>query len=155
MKKVLFSMLLIVSMVGIVKAQETTGAKADQVKKEIIKLEEEKLAILRKNNVQDSVDYYKRTEVDNPTFVREDGRSFTKAQHADNTRAANAKFVSVTQEDPQIHVYLDGQVAIINYKQIETFANKVDTHEDTDFWVKIGGVWRRAGHVVVLYKPRD
>ena len=44
MRKILFAALLSVSFAGAVCAQEVTGAKADAVKREIMKIEDEKVA---------------------------------------------------------------------------------------------------------------
>jgi hypothetical protein len=44
MRRIVFAALLIVSFTGALRAQEVTGAKAESVKKEIMKIEDEKVA---------------------------------------------------------------------------------------------------------------
>ena len=63
MREIVLSMLLAGSLAGVVKAQQTTGAKAEEAKKDIIRIEDEKVGGLLRGGA-DPVDWLKKYDAD-------------------------------------------------------------------------------------------
>ena len=161
MQPIPLSMLLAVSLIGTLNAQEATGNAAEQVKKEIINLETEKLPnILAKGSV--AADWFDRIDADGIVHVRSDGSIVTKAQALAKIRSGEQKLRSNQQHGHQVHVYGDGgngTTAVISYfdfATVERFGS-VNTHHGvvTDVFVKVDGAWRRVVHQVTPIADPD
>jgi hypothetical protein len=154
MQKLLLPMLLAASLVGTLQAQEATGKAAEQVKKEIINLETEKLpSILQKGSV--AADWFNRIDADGIVHIRSDGSLVTKAQAVAKIRSGEQKLRSNKQYGHQVHVYGDGgngTTAVVSYFDFATveLSGSVNTHHGvvTDVFVKVDGSWRRVLHQV-------
>jgi hypothetical protein len=156
MRRSLFSVMLAVSLVGFVKAQETTGDKAEEVKKEILKLEHEKVQALVTNGPA-CADWFDRHEADSDVRISGNGTRDTKARAVARMRSEQKKVFSLNQYDEQVHVYGNGgngTTAVVSYLQVGTRAKeqegkpstddvKRSTTEGagTDVWVKLDGQW--------------
>src|ERR1700681_96087 len=97
MRRILLSMLLAVSLVGLVKAQEMTGDAAENDKKEILKIEQDKLDALRKDglrkNASAAADWFHRYDDDGMIMVNLDGTITTKAEHEPKLRSHAAPVI--------------------------------------------------------------
>ena len=156
MRRILLTTLMGVSLAGIVKGQEMTGEKAEAIKKEIIKLEEDKIPILLKGGPA-TVDWIKRYDTDDFAYTRADGSTLTKAQTIARAEAESRsgvqRVVSNKQDDYHVRVYADGNTAVVTYHHISRVKNSAGDVTDkqdrsTDVFVRLDGAWRRVVHHV-------
>jgi len=156
MRRIIFSILLAVSFVSFAKAQETTGNKADEVKKEVLKLEHEKVQALMANGPM-CADWFEHHEAENDVRVSGNGSIDTKARAVARMRTSQKRVYSLNQFDERVHVYGDGgngTTAVVSYLQTGTRAKEQEgkaSTEDTarsttegagtDVWVKVDGQW--------------
>jgi hypothetical protein len=156
MRRLIFSIMLTVLMVSFAKAQETTGNTAEEVKKEILKLEHEKVQALMANG-PDCADWFVRHEADSDVRISGNGAKDTKAQAVTRMRTSQKRVFSLNQYDEQVHVYGNGgngTTAVVSYLQVGTRAKEQegkpstdDTKRSTtegagtDVWVKVDGQW--------------
>jgi hypothetical protein len=156
MRRLIFSIMLAVSFVSFAKAQETTGNTADEVKKEVLKLEHEKVQALMASGPM-CADWFERHEADSDVRISGNGTTDSKAGAVARMRSAQKRVFSLNQYDEQVHVYGNGEngtTAVVSYLQVGTRAkeqegkpstddNKRSTTEGagTDVWVKVDGQW--------------
>jgi hypothetical protein len=156
MRPVLLSLMLAVSLVGLATAQETTGDAAEQVKKEVLELEHEKVQALVSNGPA-CADWFEHHEAATDVRVSGNGARDTKAQAVARMRSQQKRVFSLNQYDEQVHVYGNGgngTTAVVSYLQVGTRAqeqegkpstddSKRSTTEGagTDVWVKVDGQW--------------
>ena len=156
MRRIIFSVMLAVSLAGFAKAQETTGDTAEAVKKEILQLEHEKVQALVTNGPM-CADWFERHEADNDVRISGNGTRDSKARAVARMRTAQKRVFSLNQYDEQVHVYGNGgngTTAVVSYLQVGTRAkeqegkpstddSKRSTTEGagTDVWVKVDGQW--------------
>ena len=158
MRRILFSMLLAVSLAGLVQAQGTTAdqsAKDAQAVKEVTKIETDKIPLLVKSGPGAS-DWFDSHNVDDLAYQDPDAGILTKAQVSAELRTGKRKPSSIKQYNHRVRVYGNGDVAVVTY--LGDVTGKKDktgktlpfvSHEaTTDVWVKQGGVWLRAVHAV-------
>src|SRR5258705_12074277 len=79
MRRIFFAFLLTVSFAGVVFAQEVTGAKAEAVKKEIMAIENEKVAGLLRGG-SEPVDWIAKYDAEDIAQTDVDGSTPNKAQ---------------------------------------------------------------------------
>ena len=79
MKKYYFAAMSSLSLAGIIAAQTITGQKAENVKKEIMKIEDEKVAGLLRGG-SEPVDWIKQYEVEDIAQTNIDRRTTTKGE---------------------------------------------------------------------------
>jgi hypothetical protein len=146
--------LLTVLLSGIVKAQGTTAntARDEEVKKEILKLEEERDQALMKNDA----DWFERVFADDIAYTGASGDIMTKAQVVDEIRSRTRKWQAVRHDEYKVRVY--GDTVVVSYRSDSTMERqgKVTTTlaRTTDVYVKQGGQWRDVVHqVTALPKP--
>jgi len=156
MRRLIFSIMLAVSFVNFAIAQETTGNTADEVKKEVLKLEHEKVQALLANGPM-CADWFEHHEADNDVRVSGNGSRDSKARAVARMRTSQKRVFSLTQYDEQVHVYGNGgngTTAVVSYLQTGTRAKeqqgKPSTDDSdrsttegagTDVWVKVDGQW--------------
>ena len=149
MRRILFAALMTVSFAGAVCAQEVTGAKAEAVKKEIMKIEEEKVAGLLRGG-SEPVDWIVKYDAEDIAQTEIDGRNTTKAQIEAALQPGVFKMISMKQDGHRIQVYDDGNVAVVNYHALGVIERngKTTNRESrfTDVWVKQKGAWLRVLH---------
>ena len=149
MRRILFAALLAVSLAGVVYAQEVTGAKAEAVKKEIMKIEDEKVAGLLRGG-SEPVDWIVKYDAEDIAQTEIDGRNTTKAQIEAALQPGVFKMISMKQDGHRIQVYDDGNVAVVNYHALGVIERngKTTNRESrfTDVWVKQKGAWLRVLH---------
>jgi len=149
MRKILFAALLSVSFAGAVCAQEVTGAKADAVKKEIMKIEDEKVAGLLRGG-SEPVDWIVKYDAEDIAQTSVDGSTPNKAQIEAGLQPGVFKMHSMKQDGHRFRVYDDGNVAVVTYHALGLIERngKVANRENlfTDVWVKQKGTWLRVVH---------
>jgi ketosteroid isomerase-like protein len=149
MRRILFTALLAVSLAGVVCAQEITGEKAEKVKKEIMKIEDEKVAGLLRGG-SEPVDWIVQYDAEDIAQTEIDGRTSTKAQIEAGLQPGMFKMHSMKQDGHRIRVYDNGNVAVVTYHALGVIERngKVTNRESrfTDVWVKQKGAWLRVAH---------
>ena len=149
MRKIFFPLLLTALFGGVAHAQEVTGPKAEAVKKEIMKIEDEKVAGLLRGG-SEPVDWIVKYDAEDIAQTEMDGRNTTKAQIEAALQPSVFKMHSMKQDGHHIQVYDDGNVAVMTYHALGVIERngKVTNRESrfTDVWVKQKGAWLRVLH---------
>ncbi len=149
MRKVLLAVLLAVSLPGMIAAQAITGAKAEEVKKAILKIEDEKVAG-RLRGGSEPVDWIKKYDAEDLAQTNIDGSSPTKTEIEAGLGPGVFKMHSMKQDGHRFRVYDDGKVAVVAYHALGVLERngKVTPRESnfTDVWVKQNGAWLRVLH---------
>jgi ketosteroid isomerase-like protein len=149
MRRIFLAVLFTISFAGIVCAQTVTGAKADAAKKEIMKIEEEKVAGLLRGG-SEPVDWIVKYDAEDIAQTEIDGRNTTKAQVEAALQPGVFKMHSMKQDGHQFRVYDEGNVAVVTYYAHGVIERngKVANRESrfTDVWVKQKGDWLRVAH---------
>ena len=151
MRKIFLSMLLVISSVGFVKADDImmTGPKAEKVGKEIINLNGEKHKALLEGPA--AADFIDRHEVDSILYLGSNLRTnMTKAQVVNEWRTGVRKMSSETIHDERVRVYDNGNVAVLDYisnntPKYEGESLKRSNHV-LEVYVRHNGVWRTVVH---------
>lgn len=149
MKKYFFAALLSLLLAGIIAAQAITGQKAENVKKEIMKIEDEKVAGLLRGG-SEPVDWIRRYDADDIAQTNIDGSTPTKAEIEAGLAPGFFKMDSMNQDGHNIRVYDNGNVAVVTYHALGVLERngKVTPRESnfSDVWVKQNGAWLRVLH---------
>jgi hypothetical protein len=150
MKKYFFAALLAASFAGIIAAQAITGQKAETVKKEIMKIEDEKVAGLLRGG-SEPVDWIKQYDAEDIAQTNIDGSTPTKAEVEAGLQPGVFKMDSMKQDGHRIRVYDNGNVAVVTYHALGVLERngKVTPRESnfSDVWVKQNGGWLRVLHI--------
>jgi ketosteroid isomerase-like protein len=153
MRRILLAAILISSSAGIVCAQEVTGPKAESVKKEIMKIEDEKVAGLLRGG-SEPVGWIVKYGAEEIAQTEFDGRNTNKAQIEAALQPGVFKMISMKQDGHRIRVYDDGNVAVVTYHALGVIERngKTTNRESrfTDVWVKQKGAW-----LPVLHEERE
>jgi ketosteroid isomerase-like protein len=153
MRRIFFAFLLCVCSAGVVFAQEVTGAKAEAVKKEIMAIEDEKVAGLLRGG-SEPVDWIVKYDAEDIAQTDVDGSTPNKAQIEAGLQPGVFKMHSMKQDGHRFRVYDDGNVAVVTYHALGVIERngKAADRENlfTDVWVKQKGAWLR-----VLHQERD
>jgi hypothetical protein len=149
MRKLLLAILLAVSLPGMIAAQAVTGEKADAAKKEILKIEDEKVAGLLRGG-SEPVDWIKQYDAEDVAQTNIDGSSPTKAEIEAGLEPGVFKMHSMKQDGHRFRVYDNGNVAVVTYHALGVLERngKVTPRESnfSDVWVKQNGAWLRVLH---------
>jgi hypothetical protein len=150
MPRVILVILFVVSLVGFVKAQESTSDRTEEVKKEIMKLEQEKISALGKG-VPAIVEWFERVNADDLAHTDPISGVRTKAQCIAEFQSGKLKVHPVSTSDYRVRVHGNGNTAILTYRtnnMVTRGDNKPYTHDQfiTDVYVKEGGAWQRVAH---------
>jgi len=132
---------------GFAHAQETRS-RDEQIKKEVMKIETDKMPILLKGGPE-YADYFDRFDADGVAITLPDGSLQTKVEASDSYRSGEFKVLAMKQFDYQVHVF-NSTTAVMTYHGIGTFEtkgvkSKVDLIFD-DVWVNQHGKWLRIVH---------
>jgi hypothetical protein len=153
MRRIFLAFLLTVSLAGVVFAQEVTGAKAEAVKKEIMAIEDEKVAGLLRGG-SEPVDWIVKYDAENIAQTDVDGSTPNKAQIEAGLQPGVFKMHSMKQDGHHFRVYDNGNVAVVTYHAlgvVERNGKSVNRENlFSDVWVKQKGAWLR-----VLHQERD
>jgi hypothetical protein len=149
MPRILLSMLLVVSVVGFLKAQQATGKAAEEAKKEVMQFEKDKVPLLMKGG-STFADFFDRVDADDVVIINGDGGTLTKAEHVANWRSGERKQLANNQHDHHVYAYDNGNVVVVTYigTTKDEMKGKVSTStvRCADTWVKQGGKWLRVVH---------
>jgi hypothetical protein len=149
MRKILLAVLWTAGMAGIVSAQAVTGEKADAAKKEIMKIEDEKVAGLLRGG-SEPVDWIKQYDAEDVAQTNIDGSSPTKAEIEAGLQPGVFKMHSMKQDGHRFRVYDNGNVAVVTYHALGVLERngKATPRESnfSDVWVKQNGAWLRVLH---------
>jgi hypothetical protein len=149
MKRFFLWTILAVSLAGTVGAQAITGEKADAVKKEIMKIEDEKVAGLLRGG-SEPVDWIRQYDAEDIAQTNIDGSSPGKAEIEAGLQPGVFKMDSMKQDGHRFRVYDDGKVAVVTYHALGVLERngKVTPRESnfSDVWVKQNGAWLRVLH---------
>lgn len=149
MCKILLAGLLAATMAGSVSAQAVTGDKAEAVKKEIMKIEDEKVAGLLRGG-SEPVDWIKQYDAEDVAQTNIDGSAPTKAEIEAGLQPGVFKMHSMKQDGHRFRVYDNGNVAVVTYHALGVLERngKVTPRESnfSDVWVKQNGAWLRVLH---------
>jgi hypothetical protein len=149
MRKFLLTTLFAVLLAGTIGAQAITGEKAEEVRKEILKIEDEKVAGLLRGG-SEPVDWIKQYDAEDVAQTNIDGSSPTKAEIEAGLEPGVFKMHSMKQDGHRFRVYDDGKVAVVTYHALGVLERngKVTPRESnfTDVWVKQNGAWLRVLH---------
>jgi hypothetical protein len=149
MQKSVFVMVLALSFPGICAAQAVTGEKAEAVKKEIMKIEDEKVAGLLRGGAE-PVDWIRQYDAEDVAQTNIDGSSPNKAEIAAGLQPGVFKMHSMKQDGHRFRVYDNGNVAVVTYHALGVLERngKVTPRESnfSDVWVKQNGAWLRVLH---------
>src|ERR1700694_431309 len=119
MRRILLAMLLAVSLVGFVKAQEASGDTAEEVKKEIMKIEQEKVSALGKGSSA-IADWFERYNADDLAHTDPGSGVRTKAQVIADFKSRKQKVVPGMFSDYRVRVHGNGSTAILTYRNHNT-----------------------------------
>jgi hypothetical protein len=149
MRKLLLTALLAGSLAGTIAAQAITGEKAEAVKREILKIEDDKVAGLLKGG-SEPVDWIKKYDAEEVAQTNIDGSSPTKAEIEAGLEPGVFKMHSMKQDGHRFRVYDNGNVAVVTYHALGVLERngKVTPRESnfSDVWVKQNGAWLRVLH---------
>jgi hypothetical protein len=137
---------------GLVKAQESAKTETDEeVKKEIMQLEQDKIASLEKGGAA-AADWIEKHYVDDLDCIGSGGGAgiCTKAEMAAEHRSGERKLRIVHHDDFKVRVY--GTTAIMTFRGNNVMERKGKTItgvvRTTDVYVKLNGEWRIVVHQV-------
>jgi ketosteroid isomerase-like protein len=140
---------LVLTGVCCAQAQETTGKKAEEARKEILKLEDEKVAGLLRGG-SEPADWVERYDADDIAQTNVDGSNPTKAQVVAGLQPGVFRAHSMKQDEHRIRVYDSGNVAVVTYRAVGVIERNGKSSDRrnrfTDVWVKQDGAWRRVVH---------
>lgn len=149
MRKSLLALLWSVSLAGTIAAQAVTGEKAETVKKEILKIEDEKVAGLLRGGTE-PVDWIRQYDAEDVAQTNIDGSSPTKSEIEAGLQPGVFKMHSMKQDGHRFRVYDNGNVAVVTYHALGVLERngKVTPRESnfSDVWVKRNGAWLRVLH---------
>jgi len=149
MRRYFFAILLAASLAGSIGAQAITGEKADQVRKEILKIEDEKVAGLLRGG-SEPVDWIRQYDAEDIAQTNIDGSSPGKAEIEAGLQPSVFKMHSMKQDGHRFRVYDNGNVAVVTYHALGVLERngKVTPRESnfSDVWVKQNGAWLRVLH---------
>ena len=149
MRRILLALLLAGSLPAVMAAQAITGEKAETVKKEIMKIEDEKVAGLLRGG-SEPVDWIKQYDAEDVAQTNIDGSSPTKAEIEAGLEPGVFKMHSMKQDGHRFRVYDNGNVAVVTYHALGVLERngKVTPRESnfSDVWVKQNGAWLRVLH---------
>lgn len=149
MRKAILGSILGISLAGTLGAQAITGEKADQVRNEIMKIEDEKVAGLLRGG-SEPVDWIRRYDAEDIAQTNIDGSSPGKAEIEAGLQPGVFKMHSMKQDGHKFRVYDNGNVAVVTYHALGVLERngKVTPRESnfSDVWVKQNGKWLRVLH---------
>jgi hypothetical protein len=123
--------------------------KTEAVKKEIMAIEDDKVAGLLKGG-SEPVDWIVKYDAEDIAQTNIDGSTPTKAQVAEGLRPGFFKMHSMKQDGHRFRVYDNGNVAVVTYHALGVLERngKVSPRESnfSDVWVKQNGAWLRVLH---------
>ena len=141
-----------VSLVGLLGAEPASADKTEQVKKEVMAIEQQKGAGLHQS-VDATVQWFETVNAPDMVYWYQDQNGMhlvTRDEVVAQFRSGRRKVFGNTYTDYRLRVYADGKAAVLTYrtKQNMEMEGKPSTREswDTDVYAKDNGVWHRVVH---------
>lgn len=157
-RKIILAAVLGISLAGTIGAQAITGEKAEQVKKEILEIEDEKVAGLLRGG-SEPVGWIRQYDSEEIAQTNIDGSSPGKAAIEAGLQPGVFKMHSMKQDGHKFRVYDDGKVAVVTYHALGVLERngKVTPRESnfSDVWVKQDGKWLRVLHAEREIRKKD
>jgi hypothetical protein len=149
MRKAILASILGISLAGTIGAQAITGEKAEQVRNEIMKIEDEKVAGLLRGG-SEPIDWIRQYDAEDIAQTNIDGSSPGKVQIEAGLQPGVFKMHSMKQDGHKFRVYDNGNVAVVTYHALgvlERYGKVTPRESDfSDVWVKQNGAWLRVLH---------
>jgi hypothetical protein len=149
MRKLVLVAFIAAALPGMLSAQAITGEKAETVKKEIMKIEDEKVAGLLRGG-SEPVDWIRQYDAEDVAQTNIDGSAPNKAEIEAGLQPGVFKMHSMKQDGHRFRVYDNGNVAVVTYHALGVLERngKVTPRESnfSDVWVKQNGAWLRVLH---------
>jgi len=151
-RKIFVSILLAVSVAGLVKAKEETGNIADEARKEVLKIENDKIPILVQGGPA-AAEWWSSHNDEDMAYTSGKG-VLTKEQVVDEWRSGSRNLLSNKQYNFRVRIYEKGTVAVVTYlgdtkRKNPAGGEDLTTHSaTTNVWVKQDGKWVRVVHHV-------
>lgn len=149
MRKIILIALISAALPGVLSAQVVTDEKAEAVKKEIMKIEDEKVAGLLRGG-SEPVDWIRQYDAEDVAQTNIDGSTPSKSEIEAGLQPGVFKMHSMKQDGHRFRVYDNGNVAVVTYHALGVLERngKVTPRESnfSDVWVKQAGKWLRVLH---------
>lgn len=141
---VLFAILFAAPLASVTQAQEQTGPKAEQIKKDILKLEGERSQALEKGDIA-ALD---RILAPDYVYVNVFGELNAKAERLSTTQSGVSKHETLTEDDFRVHVYGDTVILTGRASGVVDYKGKVNdkVRRFTNVYMKLNGQWRLVSH---------
>jgi ketosteroid isomerase-like protein len=157
-RRIVLSTLFAVSLASVVRAQEMTGKTAEEIKKQIIKLEEEKVSIIVKGG-DVAANWFDALDADNLAYLSGAKGVRSKTDILAEWRSGVRTLLNTKHYDFVVHVYNEGETAVVTYRASGTESIKDKGSHDyqevgLEVLVKQGGKWRAVAHSVVDVRPK-
>jgi ketosteroid isomerase-like protein len=129
------------------RAQATVQKPADtEAEKEVLEVERQKDQAIRNRDMT----VLDRIYVDDLAFANGRGKVLTKAQHMEEIRSGNVKYLNSDRSDFHVHVY--GGTAILTGREnsiVEYHGKTISTpRQFITVYVKLDGQWKYVAHQV-------
>lgn len=156
--RIILSMFFAISFAHIVCAQEMTGKTADEIKNQVIKLEEEKVSVIVKGG-EAAANWFDSLDADNLAYLSAAKGVRTKTDILAEWRSGVRKLLNTRHYDFVVHVYDSGNTAVVTYRASGTEVVKDKGSHDyqevgLEVLVRINGKWRAVAHSVVDVRPQ-
>ena len=147
MRRILLFSLLTVVLVGMGRPQGTVPNQTDaETEKELLEVERQKDQALRNRDIA----VLERIFADDLAFVNGRGQVITKAEHLEEIRAGNVKYLSSDRSDFHVHVY--GSTAVLTGREnssVEYHGKTISSpRQFMTVYVKLDGQWKYVAHQV-------
>jgi len=146
-RRILLFSLLTVVLVGMGRPQGTVPNQTDaETEKEVLEVERQKDQALRNRDIA----VLERIFADDLAFVNGRGQVITKAEHLEEIRAGNVKYLSSDRSDFHVHVY--GSTAVLTGREnssVEYHGKTISSpRQFMTVYVKLDGQWKYVAHQV-------
>jgi ketosteroid isomerase-like protein len=147
MRRMVLSAVLVAAVVGFAGARAARGdANDEQIKKEILKMEEVRSQALLKGDVEKLRSLYS----DQLAYCTEHGKVLTLDQHLANIKNRKQIFHSLVHKDVKVHVFPNDTVAVtgLSVSDVRYPGQKADPRPRryTNVWMKQDGQWKCILH---------
>ena len=146
-RRILILPLLPVTLLGFAWAQATVRNPTNaETEKEVLEVERQKDQAVRSRDIAVLEGIY----ADDMAFVNGRGQVVTKAQHLDEIRSGNVKYLSSNKSDYHVHLY--GSTAVLTGREnsiVEYHGKTISSpRQFITVYVKLDGQWKYVAHQV-------
>jgi len=146
-RRILMLPLLTVALVASTRAQATVRNQTNaETEKEVLEVERQKDEAVRSRDIAALEGIY----ADDLAFVNGRGQVVTKAQHLEEIRSGNVKYLSSNKSDYHVHLY--GNTAVLTGREnsiVEYHGKTISSpRQFITVYVKLDGQWKYVAHQV-------